>query len=123
MNPDDDTLFSSRLNVGGHVVKMEGCAGMFEEIGLINVETFIASGKRHLRVEIQQCAALRKKIRSAPQESDGYEVKDFIEASQEVAAMWITNPYGRSIVSANGDLLRRDSSRAETPDGKALMGR
>ena len=36
--------FLRAINVGGHTVKMDQLRALFEELGLSNVETFIASG-------------------------------------------------------------------------------
>ena len=36
--------FLRAINVGGHTVKMDRLRGLFESLGVLNVETFIASG-------------------------------------------------------------------------------
>jgi len=36
--------FLRAINVGGHTVKMDTLRALFESLGFLNVETFIASG-------------------------------------------------------------------------------
>ena len=57
--------FLSAINVGGHTVKMDLLCRLFEELGLKDVETFIASGNVIFRSPAKS-ASLEVEGRAAP---------------------------------------------------------
>lgn len=50
------------INVGGHTVKMDRLRTLFAQVGLANVETFIASGNVIFDTPIQDTRALEQRI-------------------------------------------------------------
>jgi hypothetical protein len=63
------------INVGGHTVKMDRLAKLFEEIGLKNVETFIASGNVIFESASNDADALERKVATHLERSLGYAVR------------------------------------------------
>jgi len=77
--------FLRAINVGGHTVKMDALRGLFEALGLSNVETFIASGNVIFDGPDGDTRALEKKIEVHLQESLGYAVATFVRSTSELA--------------------------------------
>ena len=77
--------FLRAINVGGHTVKMDHLASLFESMGFAKVETFIASGNVIFDSKTRSTTALEKKIEKELQAALGYEVKTFIRTLNEVA--------------------------------------
>ena len=76
--------FLRAINVGGHTVKMDHLKGLFESIGLRDVQTFIASGNVIFRSASNNPAALEKKIEAHLREALGYEVATFLRTDEEL---------------------------------------
>jgi uncharacterized protein (DUF1697 family) len=83
------TLFAflRAINVGGHTVTMSKLRGIFDDLGLADVETFIASGNVIFTSSSKSLGALERKIETALQHSLGYEVKTFIRTAPELVAV------------------------------------
>jgi uncharacterized protein (DUF1697 family) len=79
--------FLRAINVGGHVVKMERLRTIFEELGLANVSTFIASGNVLFDAQAKRPAALEQKIGKALRAALGYDVAVFLRTAAEVNAI------------------------------------
>ena len=79
--------FLRAINVGGRNVKMEVLRRHFEELGLKEVETFIASGNVIFRAPARGAAALEAKIERHLAQELGYEVSTFLRTEAEVAAI------------------------------------
>lgn len=93
------------INVGGHTVKMDYLRSLFETIGLENVETFIASGNVIFDSKSGNPKALERKIEKHLQAALGYEVKTFIRAISELAAVAAYKPFSDSELSKEGHAL------------------
>lgn len=81
------------INVGGHTVKMDYLRGLFEDIGLANVETFIASGNVIFDSKSGNSKTLGGKIEKHLQANLGYEVKTFVRAIPELKAVATYKPF------------------------------
>jgi uncharacterized protein (DUF1697 family) len=79
--------FLRAINVGGHVVKMTTLRALFEEIGLANVETFIASGNVIFDAPAQSATELEQQIERHLRQALGYTVATFIRTAGELAAI------------------------------------
>ena len=78
--------FLRAINVGGRVVKMERLRELFEELGLTNVETFIASGN----VIFESRASVkspRPQDRRASAQDARLRVGTFLRSEAEIAAI------------------------------------
>lgn len=75
------------INVGGHTVKMDRLRQLFEELGLKNVETFIASGNVIFDSPSRSPQALERRIERYLREALGYEVATFIRSPAELATI------------------------------------
>jgi len=84
------------INVGGHTVKMDHLRSLFEAIGLAHVETFIASGNVIFDSRSKDTLALERKIERHLQTALGYEVKTFVRAISELAAVANYKPFNDS---------------------------
>lgn len=93
--------FLRAINVGGHIVKMDQLRGLFEAMGLSNVETFIASGNVIFDSKAKSTVALEQKIEKHLHKSLGYPVATFIRAISELATVARYKPF--SEVELNGD--------------------
>ena len=79
--------FLRAINVGGPVVTMTTLRGHFEDLGLNDVETFIASGNVIFTSGSKNLAALEKKIEGRLKTALGYEVATFIRTAPELVAI------------------------------------
>ena len=84
--------FLRAINVGGHTVKMEQLRTLFEELGLKEVQTFIASGNVIFQSPAKS-SSLEAKIERHLRQALGYEVDTFIRTDGEVAAVAVYRPF------------------------------
>ena len=89
------------INVGGHTVKMVHLRSLFAAIGFSNVETFIASGNVIFDSPSKDGPALERKIEKHLQATLGYEVKTFVRAISELAAVADYKPFSESELNAH----------------------
>jgi uncharacterized protein (DUF1697 family) len=92
--------FLRAINVGGHTVTMERLRGLFGEVGLRNVTTFIASGNVIFDSGARDEQALRKRIERHLREALGYEVVTFLRTDRELAALVEGCPFDGAEVAA-----------------------
>jgi uncharacterized protein (DUF1697 family) len=85
--------FLRAINVGGHVVKMAALRALFEELGLANVETFIASGNVIFDAPGGGAAQLEAQIERHLRQALGYAVATFIRTAGELAAIAAYRPF------------------------------
>jgi uncharacterized protein (DUF1697 family) len=90
--------FLRAINVGGHTVTMKELRGLFEALGFKRVETFIASGNVIFESPARDTAALQRRIEGHLRKSLGYEVKTFIRAEAEIAAIARYQPFSATQV-------------------------
>lgn len=79
--------FLRGINVGGHRVKMDRLGGLFEELGLDDVATFIASGNVIFSTESSDVESLTDQIERHLAQSLGYEVATFLRSPAQLEAM------------------------------------
>ena len=77
--------FLRAINVGGHVVKMDQLRKLFEDMGLTNVKTFIASGNVIFESATKSPQVLEQKTSRALEKALGYAVGVFIRSAAEIA--------------------------------------
>ena len=75
------------INVGGHRVKMDRLRELFEELGLTNVSTFIASGNVIFSAHSGDVEALSDKIEKHLAQRLGYEVATFLRSPAQLDAI------------------------------------
>lgn len=88
--------FLRAINVGGHNVTMAELRGLFENLALKEVETFIASGNVIFTPRSRDIRALQQKIENQLLRSLGYEVKAFLRTVPEVAAIAQYRPFNEA---------------------------
>ncbi|CAG0936903.1 hypothetical protein TFLX_05800 [Thermoflexales bacterium] len=86
------------INVGGHTVKMDVLRQQFEALGLVGVETFIASGNVVFETPTQNVRALEKTIAQQLRTALGYEVVTFIRTAAELAAIAQYQPFSPAVL-------------------------
>lgn len=84
--------FLRAINVGGRVVKMTELKKMFEEMGLEQVETFIASGNVIFESK-KKSAALETLIEKELEKKLGYRVATFVRSLDELSALAGASPF------------------------------
>jgi len=84
--------FLRGINVGGHRVKMDRLRELFEELGLTNVSTFIASGNVIFSAESGGIKALSERIERHLAQGLGYEVATFLRSPADLAAITAFQP-------------------------------
>ena len=92
--------FLRALNVGGHTVTMVRLKELFEELGLQDVETFIASGNVVFKGGTGKEAALQGEIEAHLREALGYEVATFLRTERELGALVKGCPFTEAEVAA-----------------------
>lgn len=85
--------FLRAINVGGHTVKMDHLREVFESLGFVNVETFIASGNVIFETGEKDAAGLEQRIAAHLEAELGYEVGTFVRTIRETAAIEKRNPF------------------------------
>lgn len=73
------------INVGGHRVKMDRLRALFEELGLQDVSTFIASGNVIFSTDSADAYSLTDRIERHLVQELGYEVPTFLRSPVELA--------------------------------------
>lgn len=79
--------FLRGINVGGHRIKMDRLGGLFEELGLAGVSTYLASGNVVFESNSEDASMLEAEIERHLLESLGYEVDTFIRSFGELAIL------------------------------------
>jgi uncharacterized protein (DUF1697 family) len=85
--------FLRAINVGGHTVKMDRLRALFQELGLKNVETFIASGNVLFDAPSTGIPKLEKRIEQHLEQALGYEVLTYIRPLASLAAVAADHPF------------------------------
>ncbi len=81
------------INVGGHIVKMDRLRVLFEELGLNNVETFIASGNVIFDAPAKATAPLERRIEAHLHEALGYAVATHVRPLAAMADVATNHPF------------------------------
>lgn len=97
--------FLRAVNVGGRVVKMDELRGLFEEAGLSEVETFIASGNVVFSSAAKATAPVELKVEAHLKKALGYDVPTFIRTTAEVAAAAARAPFAAREIEKSGAYL------------------
>ncbi len=84
--------FLRGINVGGHRVKMGRLRELFEEMGLMNVSTFLASGNVSFSASSSDADALSVKIERHLARRLGYDVATFIRSPAQLEAIAAFDP-------------------------------
>ena len=74
------------LNVGGHRVKMDRIRSLFEDLGLEDVSTVLASGNVIFTTQSEDVDGLQAAIERQLEQHLGYEVDTFLRTPDELAA-------------------------------------
>ncbi len=85
--------FLRAINVGGHVVKMDALAIVFEQLGFGNVATFIASGNVIFTSTGKDTAKLEPRVEQGLEKALGYPVTTFIRTTREVVSLAEYKPF------------------------------
>jgi uncharacterized protein (DUF1697 family) len=114
--------FLRAINVGGHTVTMGRLRGLFEELDLASVETFIASGNVIFESRSRDHDALARRIEKHLHASLGYEVATFLRTPAEVAAVSRCRPFpATEIASARAFVVGFLAKPLTAAQKKALM--
>jgi uncharacterized protein (DUF1697 family) len=92
--------FLRAINVGGHIVKMDQLRRLFAQLGLTDVETFIASGNVLFTSPSKSGPALEKKIEQQLKAALGYEVATFVRTADEVCQAAAHEPFPAAVMKA-----------------------
>ena len=92
--------FLRAINVGGHIVKMDRLRKLFTQLGLTDVETFIASGNVLFTSPSKSGPALEKKIEKHLNAALGYEVATFVRTAAEVCQAAAHEPFSAALMKA-----------------------
>ena len=76
--------FLRGINVGGHRVKMDRLRALFEELGLTDVSTFIASGNVVFGTDAEDIEAITGQIERHLARELGYEVAIFLRSPAQL---------------------------------------
>ena len=99
--------FLRGINVGGHRVKMERLREIFEETGLLDVSTFIASGNVIFSAESLDVSGLTSDIEERLLGALGFAVTTFIRSGSQVATLAAADP--------------ADAQHEETPEASTYV--
>ena len=97
--------FLGAINVGGRTVKMDRLRAIFEEMGFVDVATFIASGNVIFDSSEQDARTLEDQIEQHLQATLGYAVDTFLRSTSELAAIAAYEPFPKAKPDAAGTTL------------------
>jgi uncharacterized protein (DUF1697 family) len=97
--------FLRAINVGSHLVKMDDLRRLFEELGFLNVETFIASGNVIFDAKSSKTQALESKIEKHLGKALGYEVTTFVRSTKELATIAEYQAFDKDELTTEGNTL------------------
>lgn len=103
--------FLRAINVGSRVVKMGRLRALFADLGVANVETFIASGNVLFDSPSKAIAPLERKIERYLEASLGYEVATLVRPLAELPSIVQAHP----IVPANDHTILIGFLRTSPP--------
>jgi uncharacterized protein (DUF1697 family) len=89
--------FLRAVNVGGRLVKMDALRAAFEELGLAEVKTFIASGNVIFEMRARQLGALERQLEAHLETAFGFEIDTFIRTAAELAAAAAHAPFDAAL--------------------------
>ncbi len=81
------------INVGGHQVKMDRLRGLFGDLGLANVRTFIQTGNVFFESDDADAQALRARIEGHLKAALGYEVATALRTQEEMEVILARDPF------------------------------
>lgn len=113
--------FLRAINVGGHTVTMAELRRQFEQLGLNDVETFIASGNVIFSSAAKSTAVLEKKIEKKLLDALGFEVATFIRTAPELVALANHAPFPAARLRAAGAFCVGFLARPLPPAAKAAL--
>ncbi len=113
--------FLRAINVGGHVVRMERLRELFAELGLANVETFIASGNVIFDAVEQDASALERRIAQHLEPRLGYPVATFIRSIPQLAAVVRRPAFAEAEADAHGLYIAFLGQQPGSAEQAALM--
>jgi len=87
--------FLRAVNVGGHTIRMADLRTSFEKLGLVAVETFIASGNVLFDTTETDAEKLERVIERALEAEYGYPIETFVRSIPELATMAHRHPFDR----------------------------
>lgn len=97
--------FLRGINVGGHRVKMDHLRELFEQLGLQQVETFIASGNVIFETTATDEPALEQKIEAHLHQALGYAVDTFLRTPADLAGVAAHQPFTAEELAKDGHTL------------------
>jgi uncharacterized protein (DUF1697 family) len=109
--------FLRAINVGGHNVRMAELRGLFEDLGVADVSTFIASGNVIFDARRLTGRRLEAKIEGHLHDHLGYEVATFVRSMPDLAAVRTNQPFPDAEVRADGHSLHVAFLRDTPPVG------
>lgn len=108
------------INVGGHRVAMADLRGHFADLGLHDVNTFIASGNVIFSTpRATDAAKLERKIEQHLAERLGYEVPTFIRTPAELRAAAVQRPFAAADMDHPSHTVHVAFLRSDAPAGFA----
>jgi uncharacterized protein (DUF1697 family) len=94
------------VNVGGHnKIKMDALRGLYESLGLRDVQTYVQSGNVVFRTKERNLAALGNKIENAIERSFGFRPVVVLRTSAELKNVIARNPFAKQSGIEPGKLL------------------
>ncbi|HET7037257.1 MAG TPA: DUF1697 domain-containing protein, partial [Thermomicrobiaceae bacterium] len=106
------------INVGGHTVKMDRLRGLFSELGLGNVRSYIQSGNVFFESDETDRQALRATIEGQLREALGYAVPACLRTAAELEQLLAQDPFAGVEVTPDTRLsvmFLAEPSRAALP--------
>ena len=113
--------FLRAINVGGRTVTMDALRGIFEDLGLRDVETFIASGNVIFTSPGTSLPSLERKIASRLETSLGYEVATFLRTAPELIEIAAFQPFPEARIRGAGALCVGFLRQPLDPAGKSAL--
>ncbi|MBA2713941.1 MAG: DUF1697 domain-containing protein [Rubrobacteraceae bacterium] len=111
------------INVGGNnILPMKELVATLESVGCQDVETYIQSGNTVFRSEEEDASLLSDRIRTAVEESHGFEPRVLVLGAEELERVVRSNPFPEAESEPKSLHVYFLASSPERPDLDALEG-
>lgn len=110
--------FLRAVNVGGHTVTMDRIRAVFEEAGMDDVATFIASGNVIFTTRARNLETLERRLATHLHAALGFAVVTFVRTLDDVARILAAVPFAeRDVAAAHAVMV---ALLADAPDQVAM---
>jgi uncharacterized protein (DUF1697 family) len=108
------------VNVGGRTIPMSDLRALYEELGHVDVVTYVQSGNVVSRASTRRASGVERAVSRALAERFGFEVEVLVRTPLELQAVLDANPFLRGGEKVPAPKTLHVSFLARAPDGERV---